>query len=83
MKMAHDDIEQNMPTSKGSALEWLTKKISDLTSQKRSIDAEIAATKFAIVLGGHWFKHFKEDQASFQVNGYDVTLVLGTSTKKI
>lgn len=83
MLVAHQDIEANMPKSKGSAIEWLNGKIKDLTKQKRALDAELSAAKFAVILGGHWAKHFNEDSTALTSNGWDVTLQVGTIQKKI
>jgi hypothetical protein len=83
MKVAYDDIQQNMPAAKGAAIEWLKTRITELTKKKRQIDAELAAAKFAVILGGHWSRHFNEDSTSFSVDGWDVTLQVGTTQKKI
>lgn len=83
MKVAYDDIIRDMPQAKGAAIEWLKAKITDLTKQKRKIDAELAAAKFAVILGGHWNRHFNEDSVKFTVDGWDVSLVVGTTQKKI
>jgi hypothetical protein len=72
MLVAHDDIERKMPRATGAAVQWLTEKVDKLTETKRKFDAEIAAAKYAIAIGGYWRKSHSQSSAVYQSHDRDV-----------
>lgn len=83
MMKGQEEIDKDMPKTKGPAIDWLNNKLTTLTAEQRKIDAESNARRYAVALGGHWAKNFNEDSASFDVDGAAVTLSFGTIVKKI
>jgi hypothetical protein len=83
MKIALDEIDKSLPSTKGAAIEWLNKEIKDLTAAKRLADSEASAQRYAVAIGGHWAKVFKEDEQTFEVDKQSVTLTFRTTEKKI
>jgi hypothetical protein len=39
------------------------------------MDAEVNLARFAIALGGHWARHHKEKEATYDLAGHEVTFV--------
>ena len=68
MLLGKSEMDSDMPSSVGAAVQWLSSKIDDLKSQKRKIDADINARRYAIALGGHWKKYHNTDEATYTVS---------------
>jgi len=83
MKVGYDLIVAQMPKTKGAALEWLDQQITGLLTAQRNLDQKINNQRFAVAVGGHWARHFKEDEHAMVVDGLEVKLVFRQVEKDI
>lgn len=71
MKLSDDEMQKAMPNSTGAAIQWLNTRIEELKDEKRHLDADVNARRYAIALGGYWKKHHPNPEAEYVVTSPD------------